>query len=566
MQILFHIIKFKILSFAKTTFDLRLASVVKGVASLVVFGGFAIGAYSLSYELTRFVLEQTRTGLFLYHRFISMMLFVFFVSVNLGNIIVSYATLYRSSEVRYLLTKPIPYRSVFVLKFFDNFLYSSTTLFFLAFAVLAGYGSYFGYSWLAMGGIMLFVLIPFMFLSACLGVLILMGIMKVAGRWGFRKVMTFLAAGYLAGVYLFFKFTNPIKLVEEVFKYYPNVNLYLGHLDPQFMKFLPNHWVAELLFFLSKGSYDQAWPYGALLLLITAIVFLIVLFVGGRFYYQSWLISLLRSGIRRPIFRWFPSLFDLSRRSNIATQLDVLVKKETLQFFRDPSQWIHLSVMVMLCGVFAISVHRLKFRFDVPDLPALTYLVLFAFGGFLVAALALRFVFPMISLEGRSFWILRSSPLSPRKIFFTKFFMALIVVTLLGGAVAVFSNLPFVREIGHGYTLLIFGSLSALWISLSMVAINLGMGGYFVSYHEKNPIRIASSQGATLTFLANLVYLVLLVAILAFPVSRYFSSLLESKVPNEQAFMMSGIVMVLLSVITIVFGVIVGLRSLKRDF
>ncbi|MBI4418323.1 MAG: hypothetical protein HY563_06065, partial [Ignavibacteriales bacterium] len=94
MALFLHILQYKVISFFKTTFDLRAVSVVRGVGSLLVFGGFAAGAYLLANGITRYVLEETRIGLFLFHRFISMMLFVFFVSVNLGNIIVSYATLY----------------------------------------------------------------------------------------------------------------------------------------------------------------------------------------------------------------------------------------------------------------------------------------------------------------------------------------------------------------------------------------------------------------------------------------------------------------------------------------
>ena len=107
MGMFLHILKYKIISFVKTTFDVRAVPIIRGVGSLLVFGGFASGAYILSHEITQYVLEVPRIGLFLFHRFISMMLFVFFVSVNLGNIIVSYATLYRSPEVAYLLTKPV---------------------------------------------------------------------------------------------------------------------------------------------------------------------------------------------------------------------------------------------------------------------------------------------------------------------------------------------------------------------------------------------------------------------------------------------------------------------------
>ncbi|HTP13067.1 MAG TPA: hypothetical protein VMM37_05535, partial [Bacteroidota bacterium] len=204
MEILLHILRYKFISFVKSTFDFRAVSVVRGLGSLAVFVGFSVGAYALSRGSTLYVVYQMRSGLFLFHEFISMLLFIFFITVNLGNIIVSYATLYRSSEVGYLMTKPVPYSTIFILKFLDNFLYSSTTLFLVAFMVICGYGSCFQYPWYFYPSVMVFVLIPFMFLSASIAVLILMAIMKAASKIGFRKVMAILFAVYFGFVFLYF--------------------------------------------------------------------------------------------------------------------------------------------------------------------------------------------------------------------------------------------------------------------------------------------------------------------------------------------------------------------------
>lgn len=566
MRLLAHILQFKVLSFAKTTFDFRPIPMVRGIASLLVFGGFAVVAYLFAHELTQFVLEKTKTGLFLYHRFISMILFVFFVAVNLGNIIVSYATLYRSAEVRYLLTKPIPYSNIFILKFLDNFLYSSTTLFLIALAVLGGYGTYFGYSWTAIIALMAFVLIPFMFLSASLAVMILMAIIKIAGRWGFRRVMTVLAGIYLLGIYLFFKFTNPIKLVEEVFQYYPNVNLHFAHLDPIFTRFLPNHWVSEFLYFLAVGEVWEALPFAGLLLLTTAGAFVFVVVLGRRFFYRSWLIAQPRSKSANLKKGTRTHVLDYRRSSIFPPQIESLLKKEYFQFFRDPSQWIHLTVMIVLIGLFVMSVRQLRFRFDVPDLPAFIYLVLFAFGGFLVASLALRFVFPMISLEGRTLWLIRSAPIRTRRVFFVKLAVAVLVVACLGVGVAVFSNRPFVRIVRYDLSLMILGVVSTLLLVVGIVSVNLGLGGYFANYGEKNPIRVASSQGATLTFLLNLVFLLLVVVSVLIPVTAYFEAIWKSLAFSSQWFYSGGILVAIFSLVFTAFGIVTGLSALKRDF
>lgn len=567
MALFVHILRFKVISFFKTTFDLRAVSVVRGVGSLLVFGGFAAGAYLLSHSITSYVLEETRIGLFLLHRFISMMLFVFFISVNLGNIIVSYATLYRSSEVAYLLTKPVPYPTIFTLKFLDNFLYSSTTLFLVAFMVLLGYGSYLGYAWYTMLGIMVFLLVPFMLLSACLAVLILMAILKVAGKIGFRRVMALLTSVYLLMVYVFFKFSNPVRLIEDSARYFPNVDINLAQLDPFFAKFLPNHWLAEFLFFLSRGEIERGLPMGLLLFLVAAGLFVTALLVAQKFYYRSWLITFevqAQSNLPRPSSR--PALFDFRKRSILPPQIESLLKKEYFAFFREPSQWIHLAVMIVLISVFVSSIRGLNFILRVERLPALTYLVLYAFGGFLSASLALRFVFPLISLEGNSFWALRSMPVRLRTFYATKFVLGFGLVLLLGLAVAYFANIPFVRLTPTNRVLLWFGLYSAFMIALTTAALNVGLGGYFGNYQEKNPIRIASSQGATLTFLVTLLYLVLLVAIIAIPVSGHFDAIFFRGVFPPERMVPPSIVFSVISLGLIVFGYTVGLRALKRDF
>lgn len=567
MSTFLHILKYKFIAFIKSTFAPEFVTAVRGFGSLVVLGGFSVLAYVFSLGVTQFVLDQTRVGLFLYHRFISMLLFVFFVAVNMGNIIVSYATLYKSSEVGYLLTKPVPYSQIFVLKFFDNFLYSSTTLFLIAFMILLGYGTYFGYPWYTFLGVMIFVLVPFMFLSACIAVLVLMSLMKVASQWGFRKVVGGLAVLYLGIVVVFFVFSNPIKLVQEVNQFYPNVDAYFKGLDSGILSFLPNNWVADFLFFMARGEIHLALLSAAQLLTVTLAVFLIVLYVANRFYYRSWLVTFefqarantVESGKRI-------KLFDFRKKSRLSPQMEVLLKKEYFQFFREASQWIHLGLLAILVAVFALSVRNLNLTLRVTEVQTMIYLILYAFGGFLTCSLALRFLFPAISLEGLAFWSQLSAPLDLRKVYFTKFLVGFVVIAFLGLLVAVFSNEPFIRFTERRPLLMYFGIFSAFWVSVTMVALNLGLGGYFANYQEKNPIRVASSQGATLTFLVSLVYLIVLVSVVIVPLTQYFQSLFLFFPFDMRTIVIPGTLLGVLSASLTGFAVAIGLRSLSRDF
>jgi ABC-2 type transport system permease protein len=563
----FHIFHYKLLSFFKTAFDKRVVSIVRGIASSVVFCAFAYGAYAFALSATRFMLEHTRTGLYLYHTFISMLLFVLFVAVNLGNVIVSYATLYRSSEVSFLLTKPVSFTTIFILKFFDNFFYSSTTLFVIAFMALYGYGSYFGYPWYLFIGVMVFVLIPFMFLSACLAVLILMAIMKLAGRIGFRKVMVGLFALYFFFIYLFFDSSNPITLVEKLNRFYPNVDAYLAHLAPAYLQYLPNQWVAQIFYYIARGETMKAVPYAGILLSVTSAAFALLLFAANRFYYRSWLVSLdVQSASQKIYDPAHKHFMDFRSRSLFPSQIEVLLKKELFTFLREASQWIHFVVMIVLTGLFAISVSKINLNLHIMDVQMLTYVVMFVFGGFMISSLALRFVFPMIGLEGQTFWALKSSPMKESRILFIKFILGFVMVLPIAEYIAIASNIPFISKSELHSIILWFGVFNSFWISFTMVSFNLGFGGFFANYRERNPIRAASTQGATLTFLATLLYLIVIVVIILVPVSAYFAALFQFKTFNVKLLLIAEMLIAVASCFLSALGFIVGLRSMHRDF
>lgn len=540
---------------------------IRGLASLLVFGGFSYGTYSFAFAVTRYLLERTHTGLYLFHTFISMMLFVFFIAVNLGNIIVSYSTLYRSSEVGFLITKPIPFTSIFILKFFDNFFYSSTTLFLGAFMMLLGYGTYFGFPWYYYILVMLFVLIPFMFLSACLALLILMMIMKIAGRIGFRNVLVGIFFIYFLMIYFFFDASNPVTLVEKINRFYPNVDAYLQQSIPGFLQYLPNQWIAEFLYNIARGDLVASIPYAGLLLLTVAVAFTACLIVAQRFYYRSWLISLqIKSAAQKYFDISRRRIVDFRRGSIFSSKTDVLLKKEILTFFREPSQWIHLLVMVILIGLFSLSVRKINLQLHIKDMQLVTYLVLYAFSGFMISSLSLRFVFPSIGLEGEAFWSLRSSPIKIGKIFFIKFFMSFCIVFILAEIIAISGNLPFLKLVAMRPLLLWFGMYSAFWISVTTVSINLGLGGYFANFSEHNPIRAASTQGATLTFLLTIFYLILMIALVFLPISSYFGMLFGYQYFPIKLIVVPGTLFAVVSYLLSIVGIIIGIRSLRRDF
>lgn len=546
----------------KNLFDFRLQSVVKNLSSLVIFGGVAVGVFFLARLSTNYLIQEAHIGQFLYHRFLSMLLYVFFVTVNLGNMIVCYATMFKSDEVKFLMGLPISHEKIFLLKFVDNFFYSSTTLTLLGLSWLLGYGSTYSMPWTFYFVAMFLVFLPFMLISGILAVLLLMGLIRVAARVGIRMLLAGLGVVYLLAVYLYFQMTNPVKLVQEVMKYYPDVNQYFGYLDAPASRFLPNHWVSEYLYWSVRGEPGSALPWFFILVLVMAGLMIVAALLAHKYYYSSWLSVSDALALRNPRGeRGFPFL-QLSRSGVLERQTDVLVRRDFWMFFREPSQWLHLMLMFVLLVVFLISVSSLELKLTQPLLQTTSFLVVFLFNGFLVASLLLRFVFPAISLEGEPFWCVRSAPVSLRKLYLLKLILSIVGV-LAVAEVLVASSTYLLRN----DPLLVRFALGCMGlIAVALTGLNLGAGAYFASYREKNPIRVASSQGASLTFLVSMSFLSLTAMIVILPLKRYFDNLIIRGWLTTDWMALPMVLVGVVSFVVFVVSTGVGLRAFHRDF
>jgi ABC-2 type transport system permease protein len=563
MHELLLILNLKAHGFLRSVFTPSWQGLVKNLSSILIFGGFAVGVFFISRMVTLYLLQDAHIGQFLFHRFLSMLLYVFFVTVNLGNMIVCYATLYRSQEVTFLMAMPVTHAKIFLIKFVDNFFYSSTTLSLVGFAMLLGYGSCFSLPWYVYLVTIFLVLFPFMLIAGIVAVMVLMLLIKVASRIGVRWLLAMIVALYLSVIYAYFKITNPIELVNEVMKHYPDVNEYFGYLDPPFVRYLPNHWVTEFFYWSINGHPARAIANVSLLFFTMLGLIVLAGLIARRYYYESWLAASDAQMMRGPGKKAFRlMMFEFGRKSFLRPQTDAIVKRDVWLFLREPSQWMHLLLMLVLLLIFLISMSSLELKLAQPLLQAVSFLVVFLFNGFLVASIALRFVFPSVSLEGEAFWVVRTSPYSLKDLYWQKFtFSFLAMVTL-----AEFLSVTSVGVLRRDPQLIALAAVSTGFIVLALTSLNLGAGTYFASYKEKNPIRVASSQGASVTFLISMVYLTLVALILVVFLNDYFERLIRFGVQPSSWLLLPLTGVATLSLLCMLISTGIGLKTIQRDY
>jgi len=356
MKDVIHILYYKILIFLKVNSPFNFSAFLKSFGSGVVYSIFAYGCFVMTSSTIEYLLVNVKIGSFLLHRFVLVVLFIFFIAINVGNMVVSFSTLYKSKEVFHLITKPLSFTKLFLIKFLDNFFYSSTTLLLIITAVLLGYGFYFNLSFWFYPFALFLLILPFMFTAGSAGVIILLIVLRLSGKWGIKKVLITVGLIYLASVISFYFISNPIKLVERVFDYYPNIDQYFGFLESGLVKYLPNYWIAESLYWISENKIDRAIPFVYANLITSIFVFGITLFLAKIWYYETWLTSLKVNAELKNKGNKNKQFFGFHKESLLNGFDESIVKREFLLFFREPSQWLHLLVMIFLITIFISSI------------------------------------------------------------------------------------------------------------------------------------------------------------------------------------------------------------------
>ena len=172
--------------------------------------------------------------------------------------------------------------------------------------------------------------------------------------------------------------------------------------------------------------------------------------------------------------------------------LRALIARDNRLFFRTTSQWTQLLLIGALVVVYLFNFKHFRSLQDAKIIkPVGIFFVNYALSGLVVTTLAVRFLFPAISLEGKAFWTVRVAPFPARTLLWAK------VVWGSGPLVL----LSMVLALGSGWItdlpvwMMAFSVVLALLTTLSLVGMAVGLGALWPTFHLDNPTRIASSIG-----------------------------------------------------------------------
>ena len=263
---------------------------------------------------------------------------------------------------------------------------------------------------------------------------------------------------------------------------------------------LPSWWLASGLMSAARADWSQAAAGGAateaIMLLVVLIANALALSriaaaLGGRLYRESY--SRLHSLTRRARRRREPLIDAIAARLLGWTSPGVrlLLVKDLKTFRRDPAQWSQFLIFFALLAMYFFNLPR----FQASQQPALYVHAIavlnLAVIGLMLAIFSTRFIFPLISMEGRCFWILSLAPINRGEVLWSKFMLA-----ALGGAapsmlLVVFSDLSLQMPA----SVVAVHLAAAALLSIGLAGVAVGLGAVLPDLRESSPSRIASGFG-----------------------------------------------------------------------
>ena len=533
------------------------------IATTLVFAAFAYGAYTAIKITIAFMLESVHLPVIFLHSLLATGLFALFVMTAVGNSVTAFSAFFRSEELEYLFTLPLDAKKIFIFKFAENFFRSSTPMFLLGGSALMAYGTYFKLSIVEYLLIIFGIALPFVFMAAGLGTLILYIIVRISTLFSPKLIITTAILFTLIGSGSYFKSVHPVQQVQEIIKYYPNFENHpaIAQAKVGEVAFVPSTWVASALYSIVDG--DTASAFNNISVLILACIGLVTILytVSGKGYYKLWLDVQGKEWLIKKSNNSTQTNFLLNLKLPFTKRVEAFLKRDLLMFIRDPSQWGHMILFMVLLLIFIANMSGLNLYMRDPVRMTLLFIANYIFGGFFLVSLAVRFVFPLMSQEGQAFWMIKSAPLSMRFLLSYKGIISCVILLLIGlpllgitsNALSTSNNLQMIT--------LTFTILATLITTL----LSLATGAWFANLKEKSAIRAASSRGATVAFLVTMFYLVGGSALLSVISLTVFKFTIDSEAYDVKHILLILGVFGIISIIIAVISVIISKKALERE-
>jgi ABC-2 type transport system permease protein len=495
--------------------DLRAAGRASWLRRAVLLGlgaAFWIGIYWTIRRVLLYFQSVYDLGPALAYQLLLIILLTFLSMLLFSNLITSLSTYFLARDLDLVRSAPVPAAPFFYARLVTTTVNSSWMVLFFSFPIFAAYGAVFRgggqfYLWVLLV-VPLFLLVP-----AALGVLITHLLVYLLPAKRIRDILLFVGLFAFILLYFLFRFSQPERLVQpETFGHFLD---FLRAMETPSAPYLPSSWSAEILASILFEKPSDRWFFFLLLLSYALFLPLVASWISAAVYLSGWSKAQEARQGRQPselldrILRGFTRPFPHVAKA--------IMLKDIKSFLRDTTQWSQLFLLLALVAVYLYNFKVLPL--DRSPIPTETLRTVISFtnvalAGFVLSAVAIRFAFPAVSLEGRAFWILQTAPISLKSLLWSKFWLNLWPLLILGALLVFCSNLllqvpPWMMALSL---------VTVLLMTFGITAIGVGVGALYPKFNHDHAAEIPTSFGGAICMILSVAFIGATVMIEAWPV------------------------------------------------
>ena len=537
----------------RSSFHDLIRSPIKLLLILVMWTILLVGLYAIGYRGIRFVFATAGLGPFLMSRIWFLLLFVLMVLLAASQLTGAYSTIVHAPETRWWMVLPVSSRTLMRTKWLESSFYSAWAMVVLLLPTCLAYFTVLHRPWWLVIPMVAFALLPLLGIVTALATMVLLIWLRWFGRFVVRREV--IAVGFIAACGVLFWALGEQR-TDQHDVWFVALQEMLPRMQVAMSMWLPSSWVATVLDASLNDRWTEAWLYIGLLWTTACVLWRALDHLAARL-----LLPTLRQQMpsaespapRTSTQGSAAQLEQLSVKWWMRSPLRASLVKDTLLVLRDPAQWSQAVVFFGLLGAYFANIHRLtslsvesSWRIAVASLNLACTLLVFG-------SLAVRFIFPQMSLEGRKLWLLRTSPHGMRELLTAK-------VVLYGGlAVFIIEGLLIVSSGRLELPPIIrwWLALQGVLAAVTIVSLTVGFGAWWMDPEAQDAARIVSSSNGALVLVLVLCYVGAVVAAL---VLAWTSWLRSDYAQLTVASVGLGVISVLANVVPIQGG----LRRLER--
>jgi ABC-2 type transport system permease protein len=504
----------------------------------IVFGGIAIAVaftlFAVSFWLTWQLSDYDELGEYLLRLGISWLFLTFLSFLAFSALVTSLSTFFLSEDLKLLLATPIPQTKLFYSRYARTLLQSSWMVLAFLTPVLLGIG-------LARCAPTAYyltvplVLTPFVVIPVAFGCMVTLLLVNVFPAKRARDILMLTGLLFAVAIVMLLRFIRPERLLSV--RSLPDITAFFATLQSPITPLLPSFWAGEATF---APLLDRTgWLYLIALWTTALASTLMARMAFGALYFEGFSKS---QEARKARFSQLRFMDRIASWLPVSTSGRSLLLKDVKIFMRDSTQWSQLLLLLALVAVYI-------YNFSVLDLDRVPYMgrvirnaygfVNLAMASFVLSSIAVRFVFPAVSMESTSFWIVRTSPVSMSAFLWSKFATGFVPIVFFATFLTIVAN----QMLGVHPFLKVLTAVAVIFMSLALVGLAAGLGAQYPRFGAENVNQIAGSYGGVVFMVSAVAFISVEIALLSWPTSifLYYDFAGRPIPPTRLVIMVTGI-------------------------